>query len=675
MRGCRSFKQIIISVVATAGLVICGCSRETGTETTENTHPGFNIDSTVDYNWKEKGFNFSADIDFQQLYWPKEYISDTYESVVSTDIYDFDKSDENHTVLTSTCEGNLIYFYLERNDDLPTQSLYMENEDGDRLGEYHCTGGEYIGSFFQMDTGELVFRISDSSTRKSKLVYFEPDNFEEKILLKDADLDILYSTFVSHGNYIYYQNSDGIVGWNIASGERAVIYPITGDFTFSDLVFDESELSELKMYNSDGYWRIPLSNEEVFKNNTVTIAALTTELPKVVSQCISNLNIYDPETEYKLVSTKGVTPENFRINVINEITAGGGPDILYVDAASLEGLKSAGMIKELDELIPKDLRDSVLKGVIESGTIDGSFVGMAPEMNYDVEYTCNDIWDKDTWTTEEFLDVIENGCYQGLFCEDVHGGCIPFAPMANIVALTTSSFTDEKLIDLDDRACHFDGDHFKRMLEFSLKYGYEYTSNQYKESDYIGYVGKDGWALCLNYGLKEAPAMYEKYGEDLVFVGYPCNTGSGNYIRCEGFLVVNMNSTQNGSIRKFFEELLSDRVQYMKHVPLSFHEADNSVLIPREEDIQTFVAGDGKTYTYWHQIPLYIKENGDTNLSDHIKILESCEPYPKGWEPIIDIIREETPAYFEGGKSVEETAEVIQSRKYLYLSENEWKLY
>ncbi len=144
MRGCRSFKQIIISVVVTACLVICGCSRETGIETTENTQPGFNIDSTVDYNWKEKGFNFSEDIDFQQLYWPKEYISDTYESVVSTDIYDFDKSDENHTVLTLTCEGNLIYFYLERNDDLPTQSLYMENEDGDRLGECIIVQGENI---------------------------------------------------------------------------------------------------------------------------------------------------------------------------------------------------------------------------------------------------------------------------------------------------------------------------------------------------------------------------------------------------------------------------------------------------------------------------------------------------------------------------------------------------
>ena len=672
MRGCRSFQQIIISVAVTAALIICGCGRGGGAESGNKAQPGFNPDSTVDYDWRKKGFNISTDIDFQQLYWPKEYISDTYEAVVSDEVYVSEKSDNNYTVLCSICDGKQIYFYLERNGYLPIRFMYIENADGEKLGEYHCTDGEYMSSYFKMDTGEIVFQINDSSTGKSKLIYFEPDMFKEKPLLTDADLDIRYSSFISKGNYIYYQNSDGIVCWNIASGERAVVYPITGDFTFSDIGFDGNELSELKMYNSDGYWRIPLSKEEIVKNNTVTIAALNGELPKVVSQCISNLNIYDPETEYSIVPTMGVSPEDFRINVINEINAGGGPDILYVDAASLESLKSAGMIKELEELIPEDMLDSVLKGVIECGTIDGSFVGIAPEMNYWVAYTCNDIWDKDTWTMEEFLGVIENGSYQGLFCQDLGGSRHPFAPLANINLLTQFSFTDEKLIDPGAKICYFDGEYFKKLLEFSKEYGEESLNISNGGIADVAYVGKGGWAFCMNYELQYASAIYEELGEDLNFVGFPCATGSWNYVQCEGFLVVNVNSLQRECITSFFGEMLSDRVQYMRS--LSFR-AGEPVLIPKEEDIYIVVDDEGKACAYWRGIPLYTKENGETNLKDHIKILEKCKPYPKGWETITKIISEEAPAYFEGGKSVDETASVIQSRIYLYLSENEWKLY
>lgn len=68
------------------------------------------------------------------------------------------------------------------------------------------------------------------------------------------------------------------------------------------------------------------------------------------------------------------------------------------------------------------------------------------------------------------------------------------------------------------------------------------------------------------------------------------------------------------------------------------------------------------------EIPLHPLREEDTEQIQ--KLLESLSCVVQTDDNIINIITEEVEAFFEGGKSAEEVAEIIQSRVQLYISES-----
>lgn len=57
-------------------------------------------------------------------------------------------------------------------------------------------------------------------------------------------------------------------------------------------------------------------------------------------------------------------------------------------------------------------------------------------------------------------------------------------------------------------------------------------------------------------------------------------------------------------------------------------------------------------------------------INEYIDAMENARMLPVHTEPLLDIICEEAAYYFDGSKSVEETAKVTRNRVQLYLNEH-----
>lgn len=70
-------------------------------------------------------------------------------------------------------------------------------------------------------------------------------------------------------------------------------------------------------------------------------------------------------------------------------------------------------------------------------------------------------------------------------------------------------------------------------------------------------------------------------------------------------------------------------------------------------------------------IPLTLKPDGTTYVDEYLELLQKAVPADntKRAKIVQEIIYDESGAFFEGDKSAEETAEIIQSRVKIYLEE------
>lgn len=162
---------------------------------------------------------------------------------------------------------------------------------------------------------------------------------------------------------------------------------------------------------------------------------------------------------------------------------------------------------------------------------------------------------------------------------------------------------------------------------------------------------------------------FDMYGEDVHYVGYPTETGNGNYVKSDGVVVVSRSANPEAA-SLYLECLLSEKIQNTQAEFAQMH----SVRKVRLEDIQYLTPQEKEVYgedvdALWQGYPLQVREDGTTVLHDCKQFLESCAPVAHTDWKLLNIIWEEAQAYIEGDKSVEETAWIINSRVQVYMNE------
>lgn len=363
--------------------------------------------------------------------------------------------------------------------------------------------------------------------------------------------------------------------------------------------------------------------------------------------------------------------EALRDRTFIELTSGEGPDLMFVSEDDLHVLAEKGVLMDMSELIPEDVQKQLLPGVRQLCSVDGAWVGICDEVSYYTLMTSDSLWNKDSWTVSDMLDLADS--------RDDWGDWILsyfwFKPDYNILFEIgfQRGLGDSPFMDLENGISYFNGEEFIRTLEFCKRYGQPSNATVDDNGALLSMLQEEKSMAELVYiydGLFDFSRVMASH-ENCHIVGFPSETGNGNYMYTEGYLVVNANAANIDGIKDFIAYMLDYDVQYTSWSPVREDVLRDRLTVHPQSNEPAILINPSDLDSGYSYSPIRdLKPDGSTYQEEFMAFAESCGPVPYCPEAITEIVLEEIDAFFSGSRSAKDTAEIIHRRVQLYFDEN-----
>ncbi len=543
--------------------------------------------------------------------------------------------------------------------------LYILDPSGKLLTEYKCDEGETVGAPMKTEDGELIFTLHGENER---ICMFDLESGQLRVLAKLED-EFVGQLYGMQGQYLYYEGSDGIVRWDVVSGTRQLVLDFVrngiasrGQYPQTMLLFRQGKPPVLRVYDgmseSDN-WLAVLSEEPTETGSAVRIACLETGCERVKTSAVLAGKL-DRNYIYSVEEPDSLNAGDFRDRIMAELASGGGPDILYVSRRDAGTLQEKGYLGDLSRLVPEETLNSMIPAAVQLGTVDGVLVGVPAGITARSLMVGRDVFEGDTWTLDEMLELMEDGNLEGRIL--MNSKSTYYAPLAVVRTLVNYSLEDSFLIDWENRESHFEDERFVKLLECAGKYSGGAYDGQMDERAFGG--ASLPVEVCL-WSPRDIGEFCGSHGaESSHYVGFPTDSGNGNYLDTDGLLVVKSEPENPEAVSLLLECLLGSRVQGMED-----YESSAALPVTYFPEDQIRYDDDGKN-AWWGEYALTVFEDGSTSLEAANDFLSQCVPAPEA-DPYLDqIITEELTAYYEEkSRTAEATADVIDRRIQVYLDE------
>lgn len=245
-------------------------------------------------------------------------------------------------------------------------------------------------------------------------------------------------------------------------------------------------------------------------------------------------------------------------------------------------------------------------------------------------------------------------------------------------------------VDYDSATCHFDSPEFIRAMKFISDNNIGMTAEQFDSSDMsypadgmINLLHNDKVLLNHSIGLWNFYQFkvneQEYFNEPAICIGYPSDTGSGiymDYSSTYGIMASSPNIDEAWEFLKYYT--LGDDGD--RHACFSALESRLKEQLEEEKKLHTGLNADGEEVNidgqyYYDTVsgePIYVEflPFTDEQAAEHERIVREAlkNPYYRDSQ-IWEILWEELNSYFEGERSAEDAASIIQNRVSIYLSE------
>ncbi|MBD5529432.1 MAG: carbohydrate ABC transporter substrate-binding protein [Lachnospiraceae bacterium] len=382
------------------------------------------------------------------------------------------------------------------------------------------------------------------------------------------------------------------------------------------------------------------------------------------------------ELEFVLETSEPGEDQDIVLNrLMADISQGKGPDILILSRKTLEIFQDNGALAELSGVLPEELTGQIFDSVLRQGRIGDGLYGVAWEAGVETLLVPEKVWEGDTWRVADVLSLLEERETQGVPYDRWISISYSLTAEQMLYDLTLQGIEGiegrvSTLVDMEQGKCFFDTSEFVRLLEVCKKYGEVSGSREYTNQEECYAEVESGRALALlcSGDLKEFSRAMAICEDGYHCVGYPTEDACGSHVNCSRFMAVNVGTENYDIAVGFLKEMLSEEVQ-RKDFGISSVRRDvlteNIVEHPSFCETPVFMLGENA------YAQLEGKADGSSWVREYVELLD--KGVPGSWElsEIQVIVMEEAAPYFNGDKSAEEAAEVIQSKVSLYLAERQ----
>ena len=384
------------------------------------------------------------------------------------------------------------------------------------------------------------------------------------------------------------------------------------------------------------------------------------------------------------------------VNLHNAIVSDNCPDIIDLTGLEVEKLAAMDVFEDLSPYLERSSllsREDVLESILNAYTLEGTLTAIPLRFSVQTAVgSAAELADTEKWTIE---DVI-------FFCE-AHPGAELFDNASKSSVMTyLMNCSQDAFIDWSTGECRFDTDLFKHFLEFVNSFPDEVQRSGQMQSGMFIMDMESGDGQSIQERVQKGEVLLEKsyisnlnygqlyremFGSDVVFIGYPTADGkSGHYVPVSSYAYAISSKSENKEgawefIESFlvqdegrlstigFPTIKSKLETEIKAALNSGYVLDDNGDPVLGENGEPVVNTDPNTYWYDGWTYTY-RSSTQEEIDLVLKVLNEVRLEPESSIEIMNIINEEAEAFYQGQKTVDQVAEVIQRRVSLYVNEN-----
>ena len=551
---------------------------------------------------------------------------------------------------------------------------YLLLDQGARLVVIDAQGGlakdkvlvpeeELFETAFHMPDGNLVFSKSVFSKSGTELIWMEFPGGTEHVLWECSGISMDQFTVTPEG-ILYYTGGSSLYSWDLRTGQKQLLFRFLGTDISPDSRFQTCYLTvggehELIIYVLEMGKSMALTDTPPEAEDDITCVALAGG-----NFIRTRAAVFSREHEGAFIKYTSYSYGDWRtewIRLSAEVAAGNGPDIMVVDREQMQALQAIGALEPLDGYLEEERIGTMFSGIRESCNIDGKMYGIIPEGAVMTFATSVDLWPEDNWTIQDILEIADNNNLDGLFYNWVGES----SPGLNLLFFFRSESGTIPFCDMESGESHFESEEFQRLLEVCKRYGEKQNGSKQN----ILKLMAEGKILAVDQFFDDMGDYTEfrtEYDGRVHFVGYPEQTERVGVFSSGYYVVVNKEARNKEEIAEFLNYLLS--IEAQSTVDLSV--VTSAAL---EDLVEYYEYSNGEIHYYIKTgrggSELKMKEDGSSYMPDYIDFVNQLG-VSQGRGEIWEIVEQEAEDYWNGSKSAEDVALIIDNRVQLYLDEH-----
>ncbi len=576
------------------------------------------------------------------------------------------------------------------------QKIYIFNKDGSLAKT--AESDNYIDSIFTANNGKIYIMNYNGICGLDT----DTGNFGETIDLGDRIIYNIKNVKQGKDGIVYLNNDDGLYECDLSKNKLELLFNwINVDINSNNILdFQMMEdgslivLSTLSNYNDSGKGGSTSSVEiasvnkkkysEARQKKRLTLAASYISQPLKEEILKYNKGSEDYHIEIKSYNTYEDPQKQMNLDIIS----GDIPDIIELSGLSKSMYIKKGMLADLYPFIEKDdeiKKEDFVDSVINTIEHNGKLYYMPTQFSVNALVGSKKVFgDMEGWTYEEMEEKYKSMPKNGVFMQGMTNDWF----IQNMLSSQMKDF-----IDFETGEVNLDSEEFVHMLEFSKNFQ---TTDQYiKEQNANGWQNEDRSEL-INSGrlllsdmylydfsdIQVNEKLYKKQGGYTV-ISQPSKDRNNklSMTSVDACLSISENCDDKDGAWEFLRRLYSYDFQ---------KQASGSYGLPvRKDALEKKMEYAMATKAYKDDDGTQVTPIDDSYTIDSFTV--NIKPYTKAhmdlfrtivgrigkesnydtyFNDISEIITEETKALYAGDKTAKETAEILQSRVKIYVSEN-----
>ena len=569
-------------------------------------------------------------------------------------------------------DGNVVIW------DLVVETLFALNTDGDVIQTWRVT--DIVGSSKKKLSSVIIYANDIYTIATDFMIAGENKSSTDiKKLFSDGSVDDLYT----HED-TYRRHCTGYDGRIYATNFDSELY-VFNDTGEAEYLFDlnhiraNSIISGLLVLSEDKY--VALIDNRVFLTAKDGEGMLES-LEVVDARKELTLACYDEGSRIRQsVYAFNNDNETYKIEILDyaqfedgvsrlnlDILAGNAPDMIYWGGSFMNQLQSAtyskaGQLVDLYTLLDHDTeisRSMFLPNLLEAtNSNNGALYELPLEFYMFVVAGKADVVGMEPgWTPDEFFE----------FLKQYPEADNPFGTShwRNILSMMIHN-NSETFIDWENSKCYFDSDEFINLLDI-VKINVRETETRLLPVINI----KEGRQLLSYNTLSDVSSIQkftELFGGAVNFIGFPTAHGIGNAFVLDGSVSILVQSENVDACWQFLRGLVTyeEQIKRATMFPANYAALQERLNHPAkyEESGASILNGDDEGNTW----SVTFTDATPEESAQVRQLIESCDRVHRESREVMTIIEEEAPSYFNGDKTAEEVARIIQARVQTYVSE------